>query len=77
MKEGILMKKFIPREKLGKRARKELDRKQRTEWNFSPVTRRVESKKVYNRRQKPYDRYDEHGIGFCFPFHSYLCTARI
>ena len=32
------MKKFIPKEKLGKKARKQLDNEQRTTWAFSPVT---------------------------------------
>ena len=40
------MKKFIPKEKLGKKARKQLDTEQRTTWAFSPVTKKVESKKL-------------------------------
>ena len=47
------MKKFIPKEKLGKKARKQLDSEQRTTWAFSPVTKKVESKKLYNRKEKP------------------------
>ena len=39
------MKKFIPKEKLGKKARKQLDSEQRATWAFSPVTKKVESKK--------------------------------
>ena len=31
------MKKFIPKEKLGKKARKQLDTEQRSTWAFSPV----------------------------------------
>ncbi len=46
------MKRFVPREKLGKKARKQLDSEQRTTWTFSPVTKKVESKKLYNRKQK-------------------------
>ena len=34
------MKKFIPKEKLGKKARKQLDSEQRTTWTFSPVTKK-------------------------------------
>ena len=44
------MDRFIPREKLGKKARKALDRQRRAAWSFSPTTRRVESKKRYNRK---------------------------
>ena len=58
------MKKFIPKEKLGKKARKQLDNKQRTTWTFSPVTKKVESKKLYNRKRKAHDRYDDYGMGF-------------
>ena len=58
------MKKFIPKEKLGKKARKQLDSEQRTTWTFSPVTKKVESKKLYNRKRKAHDRYDDCGKGF-------------
>ena len=53
------MKKFIPKEKLGKKARKQLDTEQRSTWAFSPVTKKVESKKLYNRKRKAHDRYDD------------------
>lgn len=43
---------FIPREKLGKKARRLLDREGRNEWGLSPVTRRVESKKKYSRKKE-------------------------
>ena len=49
------MKKFIPKEKLGKKARKQLDSEQRTTWAFSPVTKKVESKKLYNRKRKAHE----------------------
>jgi len=58
------MKRFVPREKLGKKARKQLDSEQRTPWTFSPVTKKVESKKLYNRKRKAHDRYDDYGMGF-------------
>lgn len=60
------MKKFIPKEKLGKKARKRLDSEQRTTWTFSPVTKKVESKKLYNRKRKAHDRYDDYGMGFSY-----------
>jgi hypothetical protein len=58
------MKRFIPREKLGRKARKQLDSGQRATWAFSPVTKKVESKKLYNRKRKSHDRYDDYGMGF-------------
>lgn len=45
------MANFVPREKLSKKARKELDKQKRTTWAFSPVTKKVESKKVYQRKK--------------------------
>lgn len=45
------MTRFIPREKLGKKARKELDSVKRRTWSFSPVSRTVESKKKYDRNK--------------------------
>ena len=57
------MKRFIPREKLGKKARKQLGSEQRATWAFSPVTKKVESKKLYNRKRNPHDRYNDYGMG--------------
>ena len=73
------MKRFVPREKLGKKARKQLDSEQRATWAFSPVTKKVENKKQYNRKKKSHDRYDDYGVGFsvlwdCFPF-SFLLSV--
>ena len=45
------MAKFVSREKLSKKARKELDNQTRAVWAFSPTTKKVESKKIYNRRK--------------------------
>ena len=45
------MKRFIPREKLGKKARKQLDNEQRATWAFSPVTKKVESKNSTTARE--------------------------
>ena len=58
--------KFIPKEKLGKKARKQLDSEQRTTWTFSPVTKKVNCKKLYNRKKKAHDRYGDYGMGFSF-----------
>ena len=64
------MKKFIPKEKLGKKARRQLDGDQRATWAFSPVTKKVESKKLYNRKRKAHDRYDDCGMGLSYGLNS-------
>ena len=53
------MTRFISKEKLGKKARRELDRRQRRIWPLCPVTRTAESKKLYNRKRKSHDFHDE------------------
>lgn len=45
------MKRVIPREKLSKKARKELDAKARSLWLIHPATRCPPSSKVYNRNK--------------------------
>ena len=57
------MRKLVPKAKLGKKARKELDRQRRVTWNFSPVTKIVDSKKIYSRKRKTWKR-DDGGPGF-------------
>ena len=52
------MDRFIPREKLGKKARRGLDARRRAAWAFSPVTRKVENKKKYSRKEKSRGRTD-------------------
>ena len=45
--------KFIPREKLSKKKRKEPNTQKRKSWGeITPVTRLVESKKGYNRQRE-------------------------
>ena len=60
------MARFVPKEKLSKKARKELNRRRRVTWGFSPVTKTVDSRKVYSRRKKTQDREDDCGLGFLF-----------
>lgn len=62
-REMMIMARFIPRDKLSKKARKELSRQRRVTWNFSPVTKTVESKKVYNRRKNSHVRFEDYGMG--------------
>lgn len=45
------MNPFVPREKMSKRARRELDRKQRKMWARSPVTRTTKNPKAYDRKK--------------------------
>ena len=60
------MAKFISREKLSKKARKELDNQKSAVWAFSPTTRKVESKKLYNRRKSAHAWKNDFGISaFC------------
>ena len=61
-KDGIPVDKFIPREKLSKKEKKRQAAEKRGTWSFSPVTKKVESKKVYNRKRISRNR-DEYGTG--------------
>ena len=59
------MTKFIPREKMSKKARKELDLSRRETWAVPPATRKIESKKHYNRKtDKACIRFEHDGAGF-------------
>ena len=60
------MDRFIERAKLSKKARRELDAKKRVTWDFSPVSRRVESRKIYNRKKRSRGRTDDFGAGSLF-----------
>ncbi len=55
------MARFVPKDKLSKKAQKEMNRQRRTMWDFSPVSRAVDSKKRYNRKRNTRDRYDDYG----------------
>ena len=47
------MKDFVPYEKMSKKKKRELDKKQRGTWSISPVTRIAETdKKHYSRKIK-------------------------
>jgi len=43
---------MIPKEKMSKQARREMNRERRTQWDMNPVTRVKESKKLYRRNQR-------------------------
>ena len=57
------MAQFISKEKQSKKARKAQNDLRRQTWAVCPVTRKIESKKAYNRK-KSLDRYDEYGRDF-------------
>lgn len=52
------MEKFIPYDKLSKKKKRERDALRRSTWAISPVTRRPENPKAYNRK-KAQKRTDE------------------
>ena len=60
----MFMARFIPREKLSRKARKQLDGERRATWTLSPVTKKIDSKKLYSRKRKSHDRDDDDGMGF-------------
>lgn len=56
------MKKHVPYEKLSRRAKKAIDQRDRAQWgNIRPVTRRIESAKLYNRKKLPHIGRDDAG----------------
>ena len=58
------MAKFIPKEKLSKKAQKELNRQRRVTWDSSPVTKTIDSRKIYSRKRTAQNR-DDYGLS-CF-----------
>ena len=60
-REMMIMVRFVTKDKLSKKAQKELNRQRRITWDFSPVTKTVGSKKLYNRKRNARDRYDDYG----------------
>ena len=71
------MKNFIPKEKMSKKAQKQLAAERRAVWTIPPVSRRIESKKLYNRkRSRAGDR--DYGMGslrLCLVGDHVLCGA--
>ena len=57
------MARFVPKEKMSKKAQKELAKKKRVTWDISPVTRKTENRKLYDRKRRSHDRYDDSGMG--------------
>ena len=61
------MARFVPKDKLSKKAQMELNRQRRITWDFSPVTKTVDSKKLYNRKRNARNR-DDYGLGVSFSY---------
>ena len=54
------MSNFIPYEKLSKKEKRKRDSERRNTWgSFSPVTRKPENSKAYNRSDIKRQRFDE------------------
>ena len=70
-KEVMIMARFIPKSKLSKKAQKKLNLQRRVTWEFSPVTKTVESRKIYSRKRKTRNR-DDYGPGFFYAIPSTL-----
>ena len=63
----IFMDKYIPGEKLGKKARRELDAESRGTWGgINPITRKSKNEKAYNRKKARREMDFHPGELFCF-----------
>ncbi len=56
--EVMNMAGFVPKDKMSKKAQKELNSKRRVIWEVRPVTKTVESKKIYSRKRRARNRKD-------------------
>ena len=53
------MKAFVPYEKMSKKQKKEIDRARRAGWGeIVPVTKKIESAKMYNRKKHQRGEFD-------------------
>ena len=72
------MDRFIPFEKLSKKKKKERNAEKRNTWAISPVTRRPETPKAYNRKKAQNwkdDLSDSVSFSLLLPFRSLSQTA--
>ena len=53
------MKRFVPYDKMSKKQKRALDRKQRSTWERSPVTRIADGKTHYSRKEKHRQRLSD------------------
>ena len=68
------MAKLVPKEKMSKKARRALTAEKRAVWAFSPVTRKIDSKKIYNRKRITRAGYDD-GSGVFMRFRALPASA--
>lgn len=73
------MEKYIPYEKLSKKEKRKLDAARRTTWgSVSPVTRKPENSKAYNRRKAQSWKKDvPNSVPFHFPQFSFSLSHAI
>ena len=63
------MEKFIPYEKLSKKKRRELDRRRRGDWGeIKPVSRKIESGKIYKRKKAKQEEDSDASLFSYFSF---------
>lgn len=63
------MEKFVPYEKLSKKEKKRMDAAKRGSWNgLSPVTRKSENPKAYNRNKARQWKEDDCRAGFLLAY---------
>ncbi len=70
------MKKFIPYEKLTKKKQRELDALRRNVWTISPVTRKPENSKAYNRKKAQKWNDDSGFCAFCIIIVYFVIASR-
>ena len=58
-----MKKNFIPREKMGRKARRLLDAQRRVTWPLSPASKTFGSKKAYSRKRKNRDWLTDDSTG--------------
>jgi hypothetical protein len=60
------MKAFVPYEKLSKKQKREIDKAKRATWGeVIPVTKRIDSAKIYNRKKHQRGGFDSGAGVFC------------
>ena len=60
------MKGFVPKEKMSKKAQREINSQRRQTWTTDPRTRVVESRKIYSRKRKNFGEDCEYSSGVHF-----------
>lgn len=69
------MQKFVSREKLGKKAKRALDKEQRQTWAINPISRKSKNMKAYDRKKARYHS-DDDGIGILYTvLYAIRCSA--